>query len=98
VRGARGLRFAGGPGQQLAGQRDDLAPDLVLLKTVQRQVTQPGVLGIADPVLALRPAPVTQLQVSELAALRAGGRAGEPVPVDICEPQLGAGVRAFLWS
>ena len=35
------------PGQQLAGQCDDLAPDLVLLKAVQRQVTQPGVLGIA---------------------------------------------------
>ena len=43
------------PGEQLAGQRDDLAPDLVLGEAVQRQVPQPGVLGAADPVLAPGP-------------------------------------------
>ena len=47
-----------GPGEQLAGQRDDLAPDLVLVIAVQRQVAQAGVLGAADPVLAPGPAPV----------------------------------------
>ena len=37
-----------GPGQQLAAQRDELAPDLVLVVAVQRQVAQAGVLGGAD--------------------------------------------------
>ena len=46
------------PGQQLAGQGDNLAPDLVLVVSVQRQVPQPGVLGVADPVLAPGPAAV----------------------------------------
>ena len=55
-----------GPGQQLAGQGDDLAPDLVLVVSVQRQVSQPSVLGVADPVLAPGPAAVSQFQVSEL--------------------------------
>ena len=80
-----------GPGQQLAGQRDDLAPDLVLGDALQRQVPQPGVLGVPDAVLAPRPPPVPQLQVSELAFLRVGGEGGEPVPVDVGEPQLRAG-------
>ena len=37
-----------------------------------------------------------QFEVGELAASGAGGKAGETVPVLIDEPQLGAGVRAFL--
>ena len=47
------------------------------------------------PVLAPGPLPVPQLQVSELAFLRIGGEAGEPVAVDVGEPQLRARVRAF---
>jgi hypothetical protein len=39
-----------GPGQQLAGQGDDLAPDLVLGEAPEREVAQPGVLRAADPV------------------------------------------------
>ena len=46
------------PGQQFARQRGELAPDLVLLIAVQRQVAQAGVLRVADPVLAPGPAPV----------------------------------------
>jgi hypothetical protein len=65
-------------------------------KPFQRQVPQPGVLGAPDPVLAPGPLPVPQLQVSELALLRIGGEAGEPVPVDVGEPQLRARVRALL--
>ena len=84
------------PGQQLAGQGDDLAPDLVLGEAVQGEVAQPGVLGAADPVLTPCPAPVTEFQVSELAAFGAGGEGGEPVPVDVGEPQLRAGVGAFF--
>jgi hypothetical protein len=90
---AFGLPAAGGagegeqlrPGQQLAGQRDDLAPELVLSEPLQWQVPQPGVLGAADPVLAACPPAVAQLQVSELPFLGVGGESGEPVAVDIGE-------------
>jgi hypothetical protein len=47
-----------GPGQELAGQGGDLAPQLVLGEALQGQVPQPGVLGAADPVLAAGPAAV----------------------------------------
>ncbi len=36
------------PGQQAAGQRDDLGPDLVLLISVQGEIAQAGVLGAKD--------------------------------------------------
>jgi hypothetical protein len=39
---------------------------------------------------------VAEFQVSELAALGVGGEGGETVAVDVGEPQLRAGVRAFL--
>jgi hypothetical protein len=39
---------------------------------------------------------VAELRVGELAFLRVGGEGGEAVPVDVGEPQLGAGVRALL--
>ena len=65
-------------------------------KDNERQVAQPGVLGAADPVLAAGPAPVQQLQVRELALLRVGGEGGEPVPVDVGEPQWRPRARAFL--
>ena len=77
-----------GPGQQLAGQGDDLAPDLVLGEALEGKVPQPGVLRAADPVLAPGPPAVPQFQVSELAFARVGGEGGEPVPVDAGEPQL----------
>jgi hypothetical protein len=67
----------------------------VLLITVQRQVPQPGVLRAADPVLAAGPA-VPQFQVSQLPGLSAGGKRGEPVPVDIGEPELRTRMRAFF--
>ena len=72
------------------------APDLVLGVAVQGEVAQAGVLGAADPVLAPGAAAVPEFQVGELAALGAGGEAGEAVAVDVGEPQLRAGVRAFL--
>jgi hypothetical protein len=80
-----------GPGQEVAGQGDDLAPDLVLGEALEREVPQPGVLRAADPVLAPGPLPVAEFQVSELAFPRVGGEGGEPVPVDVGEPQLGCG-------
>jgi hypothetical protein len=42
----------GHPGGQLAGQGDDLDPDLVLVVAVQGEVAQAGVFRAADPVLA----------------------------------------------
>jgi hypothetical protein len=39
---------------------------------------------------------VPEFQVSELAALSVGGEAGEPVPVDVGEPQLRSRVRALF--
>lgn len=40
------------PGQQVTGEGNDGAPDLVLREGLERQVPQSGVLGDADPVLA----------------------------------------------
>ena len=80
-----------GPGQQFAGQGGDLAPQLVLGEAVEREVAQPGVLGVPDAVLAAGPAAVPQFQVGELAFPRVGGEGGEPVPVDVGEPQLRPG-------
>jgi hypothetical protein len=39
---------------------------------------------------------MSQFQVRELAFLRVGGQGGEPVAVDVGEPQLSAGVRALF--
>ncbi len=50
--GAAGKGEQLGPGDQLAGQGDDVAPDLVPRIPVQRQAAQPGVLGAPVPVLA----------------------------------------------
>ncbi len=91
---AAGLSCQGeqlGPGQQLAGQGHDLAPQLVVGEPLQRRVPQPGILGAADPVLAADPAAVPQFQVRELAFPGVGGERGEPVPVEVGEPQLGPG-------
>jgi hypothetical protein len=74
------------PGEQLAGQGDDLAPDLVLGVAVQGQVAQAGVLGGADAVLAAGPAAVAQFQAGKLAAVGAGGEAGKAVPAGVGEP------------
>jgi hypothetical protein len=49
-----------GPGEQVAGEPDDLVSQLVLRESSERQVQQPGVLGAADAVFAetrLRPQP-----------------------------------------
>ena len=53
-------------------------------------------VSLAQRILAACPAAVPELQVRELPAFRAGGQAGEPVPVDVGEPQLRPGMRALL--
>ncbi len=84
------------PRGQVAGQRHDRAPDLVQGEVVQRQVGQPAVLRGSDTVLAAGPAAVPQLQVSQLPAGAGGDECGDPMPVDVGDPQLRARVRAFL--
>ncbi len=84
------------PGDELTGERDHGAPELVLGEAVQRQVGQAGVLGGADPVLGPGAAAVPQLQVSELALRGVGGEGGYPVSLRVGEPQLRTWVRAFL--
>jgi hypothetical protein len=69
------------PGQQLAGQSGDVAPQLVLGEALEGQVPQAGVLRAADPVLAPGPPPVPQFQVRELAFSRVGGEGREPAAV-----------------
>jgi DNA-binding CsgD family transcriptional regulator len=54
------------PGDQVPGQGDDRAPDLVGVEVVQRQVGQPTVLGGSDAVLGAGPAAVPQLEVASM--------------------------------
>jgi len=79
-----------GPGGQVAGEGNQGAPDPVLREVVQRQVSQAGVLGGPDAVLAAGPASVPKLEVGQLAS-RAVGRGvgregGDPVAVDVGDP------------
>jgi hypothetical protein len=73
------------------GQRGDLQPDLVLGVVVEGQVAQAGVFGGADAVLDAGVAAVAQFEVSELPAWGVGEQPGDPQPVDVGEPKLGAG-------
>ena len=41
-----------GEGQQVTGQGHDLAPDMVLRETLQRELVEPGVFCATDAVLA----------------------------------------------
>jgi len=84
------------PGGELDGEGDDGAPDPVGVEAVQWQVGQAGVLGDPDAVFAAGAAAVSQLQVRQPGAWAAGagvgGERGDPKPVDVGDPQLGAGV------
>jgi hypothetical protein len=68
------------PGQQFAGQRDDLAQYLVGGEALQGQVPQPGVLCAADPVLAAGMPPMSQLEVHELAFVALAAKAVNRCP------------------
>jgi hypothetical protein len=95
-----GQRERLGPGDEFAGQRDDGAPDPVLVQVVQGQVGQSGVLRASDAVLGAGSAAVAQFEVGELAVRPAGWgvgcECGQPVPVGVGQPQLRAGVRPLL--
>lgn len=83
------------PGSDLGGEGDDGGPDPVLIEPVQGQVAQPGVFRVPDTVLAARPATVAQLERGVLPTFAVGGERGQPVSVDVVEPELRAGVGAF---
>ena len=80
------------PRGQVAGEGDDGAPDPVLVESVQGEVAQPGVFRLPDAVLAACVPAVPQLKGLELSAAGVGGERDESVPVDVVEPELGAGV------
>ena len=65
-------------------------------KECRGRFARPVSFADQDPVLAARPAPVAQLEVGELAGAGVGDERGDPHPVDVLEPQLGAGVGPFL--
>jgi hypothetical protein len=81
-----------GPGDQVAGEGDDCEPDPVLRVGAEKQVGQPGVLGLADPVFAAGAAAVPELEIGELSAGSTGpgvGRErGDAVALDAGDPQL----------
>lgn len=83
------------PGDDLAGQGHDLAPDPILRERCQRQVPQAHVLRDPDPVLAASTPTMAHFEVRELALGGVGRERGEPVAVDVIEPQLRPGVRAL---
>src|SRR5690625_246624 len=65
------------PGDHLAGELDDLAPDLVLCEGLQWELQQTHVLGVPDPVLTPCPATVAQLEDRELSARSVGRERGD---------------------
>jgi len=77
-----------GPGGELGGEPDQRAPDPVLSEVVQRQVSQAGVLGVADPVLRAGAAAVLQLEIGELPTDGVGGEGVFASPADFND-QLG---------
>lgn len=84
------------PGDKLRGELDDLAPDLVLRESLQRELLKAHVLRVANPVLAARAATVTQLEDGELSAASVGRERGDPHPVVVSDSQLCPGVRSFF--
>ena len=83
------------PGGDLGREGNDCCPDLVLIEPVQREVAEPSVFRVSDPVLAAGPAAVAELEPMQLASAGVVGERGEPVTVDVIETALRARVRAF---
>lgn len=84
------------PRGEVERERDQREPNLVRCEGFEGQVPHPGVFTGFDAVLAARPAAVAQLEVGQLPAGGVGDERGQPEPVDVGEPQLGAGVWAFF--
>ena len=85
-----------GPGHDLGGEHDQMAPEFVAGEGLQGQVRQSGVFGIADPVFTPGSEPVAYFQVSELPLRLVRGDRCVPVPVNVSDPQLRPHVGDFL--
>jgi hypothetical protein len=88
------------PGQEFAGHGHEFAPDLILVKALQGQIAQAGVLRAANPVLAPRPAPAAQFQVRKLPPhmKRPGQVFADPEPGSCWFRTFGAGFCAGFGS
>jgi hypothetical protein len=84
-----------GPAEQVGGGEGEFEPAGVGCECVAGQVADAGGFAAAGPVFDPGVAAVALLEVGELARWGVGEEGGEPVPVDIGEGQLGAGVGAF---
>ena len=79
------------PGEEVGGGKDELHPGGVGGERSERHAFEPAVFEVADPVLDLGVAPVSQLDVDEVTfAVGEHDLVAEPVVVP--EAQLGAGV------
>jgi len=65
-------------------------------KSCSGEVGQAGVFGAPDAVLGAGSAAVPQLEVGQLPAAGVGDERGDPVPVEVGDAQLRAGVWSFL--
>ena len=89
-----------GPCDQICCCHDDFQPCLVRVERVEREITQPGGLGLTDAVLHPGVLAVAQFQAGDLAGHHpvggVGDEPGDPVPVGVGEPQLRTWMGAFL--
>ena len=89
-----------GPGNEVHRGHHDLQPGVVGCIGVAGEVPHAGGLRLPDPVLDPGVLPVPQIQPGQLPGndpgRGVGDEPGDPVPVDIEERQLRAGVWSFL--
>ena len=81
------------PGDQVEGQRGDVRPGLVRGEIKERQLAQAGVFQGLDPVLTPAAGAVPGVQERSVPARGIGQERGDPVPVDIEQGRLRAGVQ-----
>lgn len=84
------------PRHQAESELNDRQLDAILVEPAQGEIGRSGVLGGADAVLAAGAATVPKFEILHLAAGGIGGERSLPKAVGIGEPQLRAGMRAFL--
>src|SRR5699024_9928757 len=88
------------PRQQITSQSYDLDPDPILPEPIQGQIRKTGVFETPDPVFAPSPLSMPDFKSGKppAGAAGVGGKAGDPPPIVIGQPQLRTGVRTFSSS
>jgi hypothetical protein len=84
-----------GPGDQVVREVHDLQPHLVVLELSEREVSESGVLVVADLVLGTGAGAVVTFDLGDLAGVVGQDRL-EAVPVGVGERELRPGMRALL--